>query len=87
MQGHANQHGRINNLSRNYICAFLQRSTSDESQLCATVESDSNWEDNLILLRQTISRLDRLKANRSWRGDDVEIEDAIREVQKEWLVE
>ncbi len=57
------------------------------SQLCAKMESDSNWEDNLILLRQTISRLDRLKANHSWRGDDVDIEDAIREIQKEWLVE
>ncbi len=63
---------------------YRQRSAYDEaSQLCAKMASESSREETLLLLRQTISRYDRLKKERLWSGNDEHIEDAFRDAQRE----
>ncbi len=56
---------------------------TEASQLCAKMASEGSREETLLLLRNTISRLDRLKAKHSWSGNDAAIEDAFRDVERE----
>ncbi len=60
--------------------------TYKASQLCAKMASECSREETLLLLRKTISRLDRLKASYSWSGNDAAIEDAFRDAQRERYV-
>ncbi len=68
------------------VCICLQKSEYKASQLCVKMASESSREETLLLLRKTISRLDGLKANHSWSGNETEIEDAFRDIQRERYV-
>ncbi len=68
------------------VCVCLQKSDYKASQLCAKMASESSREETLLLLRKTISRLDRLKANHSWSGSEAAIEDAFRDIQRQRYV-
>ncbi len=74
--------------SCDFVCVYacLQKWDYKTSQLCAKMASESSREETLLLLRKTISRLDGLKANHSWRGDDSDIEDAFRDIQRQRYV-
>ncbi len=48
--------------------------------------SESSREETLLLLRQTISRYNRLKEERLWSGNDAAIEDAFRDIRNQRLV-
>ncbi len=63
---------------------YRQKSAYDEaSQLCAKMASESSREETLLLLRQTISRYNRLKEERLWSGNDAAIEDAFRDIRNQ----
>ncbi len=51
--------------------------------MCAKMASESSREETLLLLRQTISRYDRLKAKHWWSGDDGKIKDVFMNAERE----
>ncbi len=81
----ANPHELFDESLHDCACVYAPTEAlpSEASQLCAKMASECSREETLLLLRQTISRYDRLKKERLWIGNDAAIEDAFRDAQRE----
>ncbi len=65
------------------MCVSAKVCLQGLSQLCAKMAIESSREETLLLLRQTISRLDRLKSKHLWSGNDGKIKDAFMDIERE----
>ncbi len=66
------------------MCVYANRGPANRGvAVVCKMATECSREETLLLLRKTISRLDRLKANHSWSGKDAAIEDIFRDIQRE----